>query len=248
MTEHTEPDDAPGEAGASRLDRRAAMKAALGGAAAAAVFSAPRIEGFSVAPGYAAMATPLCVNPTLSGWAHAHTPTTWQAGSGSLGLVATPVAPYAGMGQVHLVEADPPAGNYPQAAPNQDQGTATATSATFTLGPWSTYTFSFNFRWRDHTTHVAAQRLEAQYLPPGSSTWTTGYTFTTTVGSGTRDVTTAVSASMAISTTAATAGTYRFRFRHSFVTSPAPLQPIGTAPNARGNDIAVATTVTVTCV
>lgn len=196
-----------------------------------------------MAPGYAAMATALCVNPTLSGWAHAHTPTTWQSGSGNLGLFASLPTPYTIPGQVHHIEADPPANTYPRAAPNQDQGTATATSATFTLGPWSTYTFSYRMQWRDHTTHVARQQLEAQYLPPGSSTWVTGDTFTTTLGTGTRDNTSAIlTRTMSISTTAATAGTYRFRFRHSFVGT------IGTATNQRANDIAVSTTVTVTCV
>lgn len=37
-----------------RVDRRQAMKAALGGAAAAVALSVPRIEGFSIAPDYAA--------------------------------------------------------------------------------------------------------------------------------------------------------------------------------------------------
>ena len=63
--------DAPTESEANRLDRRQAMKAALGGAAAAAVFTAPRIEGFSTAPNYASAVTdPPCVdkaaNSTLS--------------------------------------------------------------------------------------------------------------------------------------------------------------------------------------
>ncbi|MCO5312218.1 MAG: hypothetical protein M9952_04675 [Microthrixaceae bacterium] len=41
----------------ARLDRRTAMRAALGGAAAGAAFMAPRIDGLSVAPDYAAAAT-----------------------------------------------------------------------------------------------------------------------------------------------------------------------------------------------
>ena len=41
----------------SALDRRAAMKAALGGAAAAAVLAAPRVDGFRLVPDYAAAAT-----------------------------------------------------------------------------------------------------------------------------------------------------------------------------------------------
>ena len=45
----------------SRIARRQAMQAVLGGAAAAAVFTAPRVTGFSVAPDYLAAATvPAC--------------------------------------------------------------------------------------------------------------------------------------------------------------------------------------------
>lgn len=40
-----------------RIDRRTAMKAALGGAAAAVALTAPRIEGFSIAPDFAAAAS-----------------------------------------------------------------------------------------------------------------------------------------------------------------------------------------------
>jgi hypothetical protein len=45
-----------------RVDRRAAMKAALAGAAAAAVWSAPRIEGLSIAPDVAQAAS--CTSPS----------------------------------------------------------------------------------------------------------------------------------------------------------------------------------------
>lgn len=41
----------------STIDRRNAMKIALGGAAAATVWSAPRVEGLSLAPDYAAAAS-----------------------------------------------------------------------------------------------------------------------------------------------------------------------------------------------
>ncbi len=41
----------------TRLDRRTAMRVALGGAAAGATFMAPRIDGLSLAPDYAAAAT-----------------------------------------------------------------------------------------------------------------------------------------------------------------------------------------------
>jgi hypothetical protein len=57
------------QAGASTgtgVDRRTAMKAALGGAVAAAVWTAPRIEGLSVAPDYAAAAT--CTSGNMAGW------------------------------------------------------------------------------------------------------------------------------------------------------------------------------------
>ena len=68
---------------ASRMDRRTAMKAALGGAAAAAAFSAPRIEGFSLAPDYAAASsgtttttTTTTTAPCTSGAPVAHTKST----------------------------------------------------------------------------------------------------------------------------------------------------------------------------
>ena len=54
-----------------RVDRRAAMKAALAGAAAAAVWSAPRIEGLSIAPDVAQAAS--CVNPSADTTNHAAT-------------------------------------------------------------------------------------------------------------------------------------------------------------------------------
>lgn len=46
------PNDSP-----ATVERRTALKAALGGATVAAVFAAPRIKGFSVAPDYAAAAS-----------------------------------------------------------------------------------------------------------------------------------------------------------------------------------------------
>lgn len=49
-----------------RLDRRAAMKAALGGVAAAAVWQAPRIEGLSIAPDVAQAATCIGGNATAT--------------------------------------------------------------------------------------------------------------------------------------------------------------------------------------
>ena len=54
-----------------RVDRRTAMKAALAGVAAAAVWSAPRIEGLSVAPDVAQAAS--CVNPSADTTNHAAT-------------------------------------------------------------------------------------------------------------------------------------------------------------------------------
>lgn len=52
-----EQDEVVAGARASLIDRRNAMKIALGGAAAATVWSAPRIEGLSLAPDYAAAAS-----------------------------------------------------------------------------------------------------------------------------------------------------------------------------------------------
>ncbi|MEI2808655.1 MAG: hypothetical protein V9F00_00140 [Nocardioides sp.] len=48
------------------IGRRATMKAALGGAVAGAVFVAPRIEGFSIAPDYAAASTAFTTNTASS--------------------------------------------------------------------------------------------------------------------------------------------------------------------------------------
>jgi hypothetical protein len=54
----SKPHHAPSTAEDPRgIDRRAAMKAALGGAATAAVLAAPRVEGFRLVPDYAAAAT-----------------------------------------------------------------------------------------------------------------------------------------------------------------------------------------------
>lgn len=62
MSDHDVTDTGVGTAAAeptkpSVLDRRTAMKVALGGAAAATVWSAPRIEGLSLVPDYAAAAS-----------------------------------------------------------------------------------------------------------------------------------------------------------------------------------------------
>lgn len=51
----------------TRIDRRQAMKAALGGAAAAAVLTAPRIEGFSFAPDFAAASSQCAENTQVGG-------------------------------------------------------------------------------------------------------------------------------------------------------------------------------------
>lgn len=48
----------------TQIERRAALRAALGGAAAAAAFTSPRIQGFSVAPDYAAASCVSSVTPT----------------------------------------------------------------------------------------------------------------------------------------------------------------------------------------
>jgi hypothetical protein len=57
------PDDAEVEAERIRIGRRAAMKAALAGVAAAAVWQAPRLEGLSVAPDVAQAAS--CAGGTV---------------------------------------------------------------------------------------------------------------------------------------------------------------------------------------
>ena len=52
-----------------RIDRRTAMKAALGGAVVAAAWSAPKIEGLSLSPDYASAAS---VRPVTNPWVNAH--------------------------------------------------------------------------------------------------------------------------------------------------------------------------------
>ena len=71
MTATNQSDDHPATDAArpERIDRRAAMKAALAGAAAAAVWSAPRIDGLSIAPDVAQAAS--CVNPSADTTTHA---------------------------------------------------------------------------------------------------------------------------------------------------------------------------------
>lgn len=51
----------------SQIDRRTAMKAALGGAVVAAAWSAPKIEGLSLSPDYASAASQTTVNPVSPG-------------------------------------------------------------------------------------------------------------------------------------------------------------------------------------
>ncbi|MEO6630027.1 MAG: hypothetical protein ABIP03_15840 [Aquihabitans sp.] len=63
MTQDSTAAPSPQGGDRAQIDRRAALKAALGGAAVAAVFVAPRIEGFSLAPDYAAAGTQ-CHGPT----------------------------------------------------------------------------------------------------------------------------------------------------------------------------------------
>jgi hypothetical protein len=219
--------------------RRAALKLLLGSASATAIVNAPQIVGITRVGGYAAAASGPC-SPPAATFTHVHNPTNWQASSGALGFYASGApAPYSDMTAIHLVEADPPADTYPIAVGNN--GSARYTSTAMALEADRTYTFSFDIRWRDHTTHVARQRLEAQYSNSTAGPWTTGFTFTTTLGSGTRNVITNTSGSMQIVVppTPATT-TYYFRYRHTF------LGTISTNPNQRGNDIAV-TSPTITC-
>jgi hypothetical protein len=249
------------------IDRRAALKAALGGAAAAAVLNGPRIDRFSIAPGYAAMATPGCVAPTAT-WVHARNPagapgsggtvtSRWQNGSGSLGRYGGsgfPALPpeYGNIGPggaavpIHLVEADPPGTSGGGGVAYTFDGTVgfATLSTTVSLTPHSTWTFSFSYRTRDHTTHVARQRVMPEYRLVGAPTWTQvpSGSVTTTVGTGTRDVYANGTRTFQISTVgASSAQAFEVRLRHSFSGTISP------APNERGNDIAVSIP-TITCV
>lgn len=227
-----------------QLRRRTALKLLLGSATATAAVNAPGIVGVARLGGYAA-ALSACTDPTPT-YTHSRTPTGieptpgdgWQQGSGLLGVYASLDPPYTIAGPVHFVEADPPAGTYPNAT-TPDLGTAMYTSTGFTLAGGRTYTISFNYQWRDHNTHVARQRLEAQLATSASGPWTTHFTFTTTIGTGaTRDITSAVIPASFIFTPPAPPGgpslaTYFFRYRHSFD------GVIGSASNQRSNDIAV---------
>ena len=261
-----EPHESTPESTWRGLDRRTALKAALGGAAAAAVLNGPRIDRFSIAPGYAAMATPGCVAPTPT-WVHARNPagapgsggtvtTRWQNGSGSLGLYGgsgNPALPaeYNNIGPggaavpIHLVEADPPgtaSGGAVAYTFDGAVGFATLT-ATVSLTPHSTWTFSFSYRTRDHTTHVARQRVMPEYRLVGAGAWTQVPTgaVTTTLGTGTRDVFANGTRTFQISTVGASAAqSFEVRLRHSFQGSISP------SPNERGNDIAVSIP-TLTC-
>ncbi len=228
---------------AGLIQRRAALKAAAGGAIAAAAFAGPGIGRITLAPAYGQAASG-CSLIALSGWTHVHTPTTWQSGSGNLGYFGTPPVEYTGMGAggatvpVHLVEADPPAGTYPNA--NGTTGTATYTTGSFTLNPGFTYTFTFNYRLRDFTTHVARQLLEAQYATSPTGPWTTGFSvLTPPLGTGTRNLFTNGTGTVTIDAEAP--GTYYFRYRHSF------LGTIGTPTTQRANDVAVTLAQNVAC-
>lgn len=67
------------------IDRRSALRAALGGAVAAAVFVGPKVEGFSIAPDYAAAAS--CVSGSQ---AISHTtPCIYCLGNGCAGSCGT---------------------------------------------------------------------------------------------------------------------------------------------------------------
>ena len=65
MEDHVTADD--GALDDTRLDRRAAMKAAIGGAAAAAALTAPKVSGFSLAPDLAAAASQCAPGTTTAG-------------------------------------------------------------------------------------------------------------------------------------------------------------------------------------
>lgn len=218
------------------VDRRAALKAALGGAAAAGILASPRIERFSVVPAYGVGGSGLCEPPVLAGF-NLWTPATngsFQGGSGLLGYFANAGGIYSGLGPCHIVEADPPAGTYTIGSTVQ----ATYTTPGFTLEAGRTYTFSFNWQWRDTVNHVATQNLQAQLATSLAGPWTTGYTYTTSLaGTGDNNQTGSGSAAFTPSSTT----TYYFRYRHSFSGT------VTTATNRRVNDLAV-TAPTVTCI
>lgn len=219
-----------------------------------------------------AMASPGCVVPTLS--FTGATLLTMQAGSGVNqqynGLApAVPAwpSPYdttpfqnpsaAGW----LLEQDPAAATY------SNTSGVTVTSGSFNLTAGSIWSFTYKIRWRSTSNHTATQTLRAQILPPGSSTWVTiaasnnsntvasGGTGTLnpfTTGplpnnTGINDVSpnpvikVQVVSSGANGTTTFPPGAFQFRFLHSFTGT------VGTATNARANDVAE-TFPTITCV
>jgi len=244
MSGHSTHED--GIAARRGIDRRTALKPAAGGAIAAGVWVAPAIQGFSIVPGYAAFASAGCQVPALAPWTQALIGT-WQAGSGSLGGFAAGtapspynVAPFNGAPGVpiYLVEADPPAGTYTLA---DTPGSATYTSSAFTLTAASTFTFTFSIRWRDTDNHVATQRVEAQWARALAGPWTTGYSLQTVLTGTGDNIHDVAGAGFSLAITGATAGTYFFRYKHTFQGT------IGTANNQRANDIAETLPV-ITCV
>jgi hypothetical protein len=237
MTQQHEPETVLGELGSSPVHRRTALKAAVGGAVAAAALGAPELSRLGAAPAYGQVASG-CELVTIGGWSHSHYPASWQEDSGLHGYYPTPADQYAGMPPVHLVEEDPPPGTYPN--PDGVTGTSTYTSGAFTLTPGHTYTFAFSYRLRDHSTHVARQRLDVQWATSPTGPWTTGFNVTTTLGTGTRDNVTNGSGTITIDAQAP--GTYYIRYLHSFIGT------VTSDSNQRANDIAVTIAENVGCV
>lgn len=227
-TDRTRPD----VGGARGIDRRQALKAALGGTAAAAALAAPSIRSYRIAPPYAAAATVDCLPPPSFGfntWTASTNPSpgSWQTDSGMLGFYTAPGDVYSGMGPVHLVEADPPAGTYPRSEGGTPTGVATYTSPQFQLGEGATYGFNAPVRWRHTTNHTARQLVEFQYRI-GNGPWVTVTSFQTTASTGVHNT------SLSFQITPDATAIYQIRFRHSFS------GPIGTPNSQRANDIAVA--------
>jgi len=221
------------------LDRRKFLKrAGVATAGTGALWVTPSVLGLDQA-----FAVASCKVPTLTGWAATQVGA-WQGGSGSFagfaaGALGAPynTAPFnTGTQPTFLSEQDPPAATYVYATV-----VGSYTSAAFALSANSTYTFTYNIRARDTQNHVATQQVEVQWATSTAGPWTTiGMPFQSTLHAGSpRDVRTDVTGATALLTTT-TAATVFLRFAFSFQGT------IGTANNARANDIAVTLPI-VTC-
>lgn len=204
------------------IDRRTALKAAVGGVTAAAVFAAPRIESFSVAPDYAAAATcQTLAIPAFSSWVRNSTGS-WRSGSGQRGYVAVPDSFYAPLGgPIHIVEQDPLA-----------IGNEATITTTLPLEGGQTYTLNFAYGWRNSSDHNRTQTLRAEYEAPGGGGFTSKSIVTTFLTPADSSQLRPGTGFVTIVVPGTGPKTYTFRFRHTFNGST----PSGTLI---GNDIAV---------